>query len=133
MSTTSVILLTYKGKILLMVNNYRSPNSPQNIWGMVESRKRLSESFLDAIVRKTKEEMKIQLRNVSFLFKVEFSDGVVYFSHGKLTDDDVNCIERREGHEIWFFAPSEILKLQLAPFTDSFFAEYKSKLANLLN
>ena len=129
---TSVILLTYKCKVLLSVNDFNSENPAQNVWGMIESKKRAYESFLEPILHKIKDEMNIKLKNVSFLFKTEHEDEILYFSHGKLTDDDVNSITRKEKQEIGFYTLLEAVKLQLAPATSSLVSEHRHELEQLL-
>lgn len=130
---TSVILLTYKSKILLMVKDYRPDKKMQMSWGMIESKNNEYESFLEAIVKKTKEEIKIQLVNVTFLFKIKQNHRIVHFFHGQLTDNNVNCIERKEGYEIRFFSLKEVMELQLEQDTNDFMNTYNNKLEELLN
>lgn len=127
-----LILLTYKEKILLMIRNYVFNSGVQKIWRMIGGEKGNSESFEKAIMRKVKEEMNIKVSDIKLLLVSPSGDKNTYFYHGKLTDNNVNLIERSEGQELQFFDLKELGKLQLATSTDLFFTQNKDTVEALL-
>lgn len=122
----SLVLLTYKEKILLMIRNYVLNSGLQKIWCMVGGEKENNESFEKAIVRKIKEEMNIEINDVKLLLVVPSDSKNTYFYHGKLTDNNVNLIERAEGQELQFFDLKELGKLKLATSANLFFTQNKN-------
>lgn len=128
----SLILLTYKEKILLMIRNYVFNSGVAKIWRMIGGEKEDNESFEKSIARKIKEEMNIKINDVKLLLVVPSNDKNTYFYHGKLTDSNVNLIERSEGQELQFFDLKELDKLQLAASTNLFFARNRNTVEELL-
>jgi ADP-ribose pyrophosphatase YjhB (NUDIX family) len=128
----SLILLTYKEKILLMIRGYVFNSGLKKTWCMIGGEKKGNESFEKTIVRKVKEEMNIKIGDVKLLL-IEPSDNKnTYIFHGKLTDSNVNLIERSEGQELQFFDLKELNKLQLATSADLFFTQNKNIVEDLL-
>lgn len=128
----SLILLTYKEKILLMIRNYVFNSGVQKIWRMIGGEKGHNESFEKTITRCIKEEMNIKISTMKLLLVVPSHDKNIYFYHGKLTDNNVNLIERAEGQELQFFDLKELDKLQLAASTNLFFIQNKNTVEELL-
>ena len=128
----SLILLTYKEKILLMIRNYVFNSGVAKIWRMIGGEKENNESFEKSIARKIKEEMNIKINDVKLLLVVPSDDKDTYFYHGKLTDSNVNLIERSEGQELQFFDLKELDKLQLAASTFLFFTQNRNTVEELL-
>lgn len=128
----SLILLTYKEKILLMIRNYIFNSGAQKIWCMVGGKKGNNESFEKTIIRKIKEEMNIKISDVKFLLASPVDNKNTYFYHGKLTDNNVNFIQRSEGQELQFFDLKELDKLQLATSADLFFTKNRNIVEELL-
>jgi len=128
----SMILLTYKEKILLMIRNYVFNSGKQKIWNMIGGEKENNESCEKTIIRKIKEEMNIKINDVKFLLITPSYNRKIYFYHGKLTDNNVNSIERAEGQELQFFDLKELGKMQLAPPASLFFAQNKNVVEDLL-
>lgn len=131
-SDESLILLTYKEKILLMSWNYDFNVGVQKTWCMIGGKKEHNESFEETIIRKIKEEMNIEVNSIKFLLISPSDDKNIYFYHGKLTDNNVNYIERAEGQELQFFDLKELDKLQLATSTNFFFAQHRNAVEELL-
>lgn len=129
----SLVLLTYKDKILLMIKGYASNSTVQKIWHMIGGEKENSESFEKTILRKIKEEMNIKIADVKLILVSPSYDKNTYFYHGKLTDNNVNFMEREEGHELQFFNLKELDKLQLATSTNLFFTKHRNAVEELLN
>jgi len=128
----SLILLTYKEKILLMIRNYVFNSGIQKTWSMIGGKKENNESCEKTIIRKIKEEMNIKIADVKFLLTTSSSEKDTYFYHGKLTDDNVNFIQRSEGQELQFFDLKELGKLNLVTSADHFFAQNKNIIEGLL-
>lgn len=131
-SSESLIFLTYKEKILLMIRNYVFNSGLKKIWCMVGGKKENNESFDKTITRKIKEEMNIKISNVKLLLISPSHDSDIHFYHGKLTDNDVNLIERAEGQELQFFNLKELDKLQLASSANFFFTRHRNTVEELL-
>lgn len=131
-SSESLILLTYKEKILLMIRNYVFNSGLKKIWCMIGGKKESSESFEKTIIRKIKEEMNIQVSDVKLLLISPSFDKDIHFYHGKLTDNNVNSIERAEGQELQFFDLKELGKLQLTSSTNLFFTRHRHAIEELL-
>jgi ADP-ribose pyrophosphatase YjhB (NUDIX family) len=128
----SLILLTYKEKILLMIRDYVFNSGERKIWNMIGGKKEHNESCEKTIIRKIKEEMNIKISDVKLLLISPSDDKNTYFFHGKLTDSNVNLIERAEGQELQFFDLKELNKLKLATSADQFFTQNKTIVEDLL-
>lgn len=131
-SSESLILLTYKEKILLMIRDYVYNSGLKKIWCMIGGKKENNESYEKTITRKIKEEMNIEVRDVKLLLVSPLDDKDIHFYHGKLTDSNVNFIERAEGQELQFFNLKELDKLQLAASANLFFTQHRSAVEELL-
>lgn len=128
----SLILLTYKEKILLMIRNYVFNSGLAKIWRMIGGEKGNNESFEKTIARYIKEEMNIKISGIKLLLVAPSNDKNTYFYHGKLTDNNVNLIERSEGQELQFFDLKELDKLQLSASTNLFFIQNRNAVEELL-
>jgi ADP-ribose pyrophosphatase YjhB (NUDIX family) len=128
----SLVLLTYKEKILLMIKNYVFNSGEQKTWCMVGGEKSNNESFENTILRKIKEEMKIEIGSVKFLSIISSDNKNTYFYHGKLTDNNVNLIERSDGQELQFFDLKELNKIRLTLSAETFFSQNKNTIEELL-
>lgn len=115
-----------------MIRNHVFNSGVKKIWCMVGGEKGNSESFEKAITRCIKEEMNIEIGDVKLLSVLPTDSKNTYFFHGKLTDSNVNLIERSEGQELQFFDLKELDKLQLAASADLFFTQNKSTVEELL-
>ncbi|KKQ36904.1 MAG: hypothetical protein US55_C0049G0002 [Candidatus Levybacteria bacterium GW2011_GWC2_37_7] len=128
----SLVLLTYKEKILLMIRNYIINSGLKKTWCMIGGEKESNESCEKTIIRKIKEEMNIKINDVKLLLVASSENKDTYFYHGKLTDNNVNFIERAEGQELQFFDLKELGKLQLAASANLFFTKNKNIVEELL-
>lgn len=104
----------------------------QGTWSFIGGVKEKNESFEETITRKIKEEMNIEVNSIKFLLVSSSDDKSIYFYHGKLTDNNVNRIERAEGQELQFFNLKELDKLQLTTSTNLFFTQYWNLVEELL-
>ena len=128
----TLILLTYKEKILLMIRNYVFNSGIRKTWSMIGGKKEDNESCEKTISRKIKEEMNIKIADVKLILTTSSGDKEIYFYHGKLTDDNVNFIQRSEGQELQFFDLDELNSIQLAASADLFFTQNKNIIEGLL-
>ena len=131
-SNESMVLLTYKEKILLMIRNYVFNSGMKKTWCMIGGKKEHNESCEKTITRCIKEEMNIKISDVKFLLVAPSDNKNTYFYHGKLTDNNVNFIERAEGQELQFFDLKELDKLQLASSANLFFTQNRNIVEELL-
>ena len=131
-SCESLILITYKEKILLMIRDYDFTAGLKKVWCMVGGKKEDNESYEKTIVRKIKEDMNIEVSNVKLLLISPIGDNDIHFYHGKLTDNNVNRIQRAEGQELQFFNLKELCNLQLAASANLFFTKHRSAVEELL-
>jgi ADP-ribose pyrophosphatase YjhB (NUDIX family) len=128
----SLVLLTYKEKILLMIRDYVFNSGLQKTWSMVGGEKGVNESCEKTIIRKIKEDMNIKIKDVRFLLTTSSQDKDTYFYHGKLTDDNVNFIRRAEGQELQFFKLRELYKLRLSTSANLFFRQNRNIIEELV-
>ncbi len=110
------ILLTYKGKALLMYKSNSSIDEEKHPWCFIGGIKENKESFENAMSRRVEKETGIKIE------KVEFVSESCY--HARLTDDNVNNIERAEGQLLDFFTLKEVKKLLLSSSTAQFISKH---------
>ncbi len=115
-SSTGLILLTYKGKALLM---YKT-NSPVDVeiheWCFIGGKRDSRESFEEALSRKVEKEASIKVDEVELVSE--------NFYHARLTDDNVNQIKRGERQLLDFFTLRDMQKLHLEASTKSFISKF---------
>lgn len=127
----SLILLTYKGKVLLLLEESSPVRSASDVWSFIAATTVKKESFENAIIRQVKEEMQIHLAAVTFLSNWTYDGRKKYFFHASLTDKDVNNIQRSEARTIDFFTLKELEKVKLEPLTKLFIQKHNDLLQSL--
>lgn len=127
----SVILLTYKGKVLLLLEEIAPVRSVLDTWSFISGAKNKKESFEEAIIRQVKTEMQVQLDGVTLLSHWTYDGRKKYFYHALLSDKDVNNIQRSEARTIDFFTLKEIEKIKLEPLTRLFIEKHRKYLEDL--
>lgn len=110
------ILLTYKGKALLMYKKSSPMDEEKHAWCFIGGIKENRESFENAMSRRVEKETGIKIE------KVEFVSESCY--HARLTDDNVNKIKRAEGQLLDFFTLKELRKLFLSSTTAQFILKH---------
>lgn len=100
-----LILLTYKGKALLMNRKNSAIDEEKHPWCFISAVKEKSETFEKAIERRVEKETGIRIENIEQLSEL--------FYHADLTDDNVNKMKRAENQLLDFFNLREINKLFL--------------------
>ncbi len=114
----SLILLTYKGKALLMYKRKSVVDREKHPWSFIGGVKEKGESFENAVSRWVKKEMGITID------KIEYVSDSCY--HARLTDDNVNKIQREENQLLDFYSLKEIKKLNLSSATEQFVLKHGS-------
>lgn len=117
----SLILLTYKGKILLMTHEELNPSSSNSHWFLIGGAKHKNEKIKDAIVRIVEKETSLRLSNIASVFEQEATSGKRIFYHASLTDHQVNNIKRIDGHLLNFFSLKEAEELPQSPIIHTLF------------
>ena len=87
-------------------------------WCFIEGIKEEEESFEGALSRTVEEEMGVKIENVECVSELCY--------HAKLTDDNVNNIQRGENQLLDFFNPKELKKLHLSKPTQDFISKHSS-------
>ncbi len=115
-----------------MIRDYDLTSRLKKTWCMIGGKKENNESYEKTITRKIKEEMNIEVSTIKLLLISPLDDKDIHFYHGKLTDNNVDRIERAEGQELQFFNLKELDKLPLAISTNLFFTQHRSTVEKLL-
>jgi NADH pyrophosphatase NudC (nudix superfamily) len=113
-----LILLTYKGKVLLMHKQKSVIDEEKHPWCLIGGIKEKKESFEATLTRRVQKEAGIKIENVEFVSE--------FCYHAELTDDNVNKIQRKEHQLLDFFNPKELSKLFLSNSTQQFIADHGS-------
>jgi ADP-ribose pyrophosphatase YjhB (NUDIX family) len=114
----SLILLTYKGKVLLMHKQKNAIDQESHPWCFIGGFRQDKESFEQALSRRVEKETGIKIENVEFVSE--------FCYHANLTDDNVNKMQRAENQLLDFFTLKELNKLFLANSTESFISKHSS-------
>ncbi len=117
-TSPSLILLTYKGKVLLMHKQKSVIDEEKHPWSLVSGVKDKNESFEKAMVRRVHKEMGIKIDNIEFVSESCY--------HARLTDYHVNNIKRSENQLLDFFSLKEAKKLFLSSETAKFITNHAS-------
>lgn len=115
-SSIGLILLTYKGKALLMYKTDSPIDAKKHEWCFIGGEKNDKESFEEALLRKVEIEASIKVDGVELVSE--------NFYHARLTDDNVNQIKRGERQLLDFFTLGEMQKLHLEASTKSFISKF---------
>jgi NADH pyrophosphatase NudC (nudix superfamily) len=117
-TSPSLILLTYKGKALLMHKQKSVIDEEQHPWCFIGGTREDKESFEDALSRRVEKETGIKIENVEYLSELCY--------HARLTDDNVNKIQRAENQLLDFFTLKEVRKLFLSSLTVQFISKHSA-------
>ena len=113
-----LILLTYKGKVLLMHKQKSVIDEEKHPWSLIGGIREKKESFEKALCRRVHKEAGIKIENVQFVSE--------FCYRAELTDDNVNNIQRAENQLLDFFTPREVGKLFLSRATEEFISKHAS-------
>jgi ADP-ribose pyrophosphatase YjhB (NUDIX family) len=114
--SSSLILLTYKGKVLLMHKQKSVIDEEKHPWCLIGGIRGKKESFEQALSRRVEKETGVKIENVEFVSE--------FCYHANLTDDNVNKMQRAENQLLDFFTPRELNKLFLANSTQDFILKH---------
>lgn len=128
---TSLILLTYKGKILLFMPANDQTFIVYRPWSFIGGMRKTGESFAQTIAREVRREISIDLLSIKYISLFIDNDKRHTVYHSALTDKNVNEIQRTEGKELQFFTISEIEKLPLTSATKNLVYMHKDILQNI--
>jgi NADH pyrophosphatase NudC (nudix superfamily) len=113
---SGLILLTYKGKVLLMHKQKSVIDEEKHPWCLIGGVKTNKESFKEALSRKVEQEAGIKISNIEYIAEDYY--------HANLTDDNVNKIQRSEHQLLDFFTPRDLSKLLLTSSTQEFILKH---------
>lgn len=115
------ILLTYKGKVLLLQQDNILPTPNTNEWRFINKLIKKNTTAEKAILQEVYRETNVELENVNLLSSMQMDETMLHVFHGKLSDKHVNNIQRAEGRNLQFFSLKELQKLHMHPSTQIFF------------
>ncbi|MGA2911213.1 MAG: NUDIX domain-containing protein [Candidatus Levyibacteriota bacterium] len=116
--SAGLILLTYKGKVLLMHKQKSVIDAELHPWCLIGGIREKKESFQEALSRRVQKEAGIKIGNVEFVSE--------FCYRAELTDDNVNKIQRKEHQLLDFFTLKEADKLFLSNETAKFITKHNS-------
>jgi Zn ribbon nucleic-acid-binding protein len=117
-NSLGLILLTYKGKVLLMHKKKSVIDEENHPWCLIGGIRSNKESFEQAMSRRVEKEMGIKIENVECVSE--------NYYHARLTDDNVNKIKRMENQLLDFFTLKDLKKLFLARSTQDFISKHSA-------
>lgn len=126
-----LILLTYKGKILLLQRENIINTENTHAWHFIKKERANDASAETTIIQEVRNETQVLLDNVTLISKIIYGNTIQYLFHSQLSDKNVNNIKRGEGRLLQFFGLNELNKLQIQPSTKMFFLNDKSFFENL--
>lgn len=126
-----LILLTYKGKILLLQRENIINTQNIHAWHFIKKMRVNDAPAESAIIQEVRNETHVLLDKVTLISKVTYGNTIQYLFHSQLSDKNVNNIKRGEGRLLQFFGLNEVNKLQIQPSTKMFFLNNKTFFENL--
>lgn len=117
-SSQNLILLTYKGKVLLMHERVDPTDKANIAWTFIAESKDKSESHEKSLSKKVEKEIGVKIEDIKYI-----SDSCY---HARLTDNNVNEIVRTDGKLLDFFSPKELGKILLSYPTEEFITRHRS-------
>lgn len=132
MKNFCLILLTYKGKVLLLQKDDILHNFLENDWHFIDRYKDKHKSLETTITDEVERETNIKLDSVNLVLRVPRENRTEHLFHARLTDKQVNNIQRNDGKILQFFTLQELKKLQLHPSIAAIMSDYTSLIENLV-
>lgn len=124
----SLILLTYKGKVLLMHRNSMPSLSKISDWSFIGGVKDKNKSSEETIYRDVERETSIKLERVELVSDVLYNNSRRHFYFARLTDENVNDMKREDGQTLDFFNLRELDRLNLSASTKLFVVKHRDLL-----
>ncbi len=126
----SSVLLTYKGKILLITPDVNLETGVSvKPWSLIGGQTINKETSKQVIQRKIKSATKLDFENIELLPSKNKNRNFFYI---ELTDNQVNSIERRDNEKLEFFTLKELDKLNLNETTALLFNEYREEVEKIV-
>lgn len=122
----SLIILTYKNKVLLRLHNTDplalsiQSNSKKNVWSFLSVSREKNKTLKSSIISKVERETGIKLDGATLLLDAGTDAYNKHIFHASLNDDNVNSMHRVNGETLQFFAIKELTQLNLTDSTKSF-------------
>ncbi|HRN95856.1 MAG TPA: NUDIX hydrolase [Candidatus Levybacteria bacterium] len=118
------IILTYKGKVLVM----HTENNPlllnEVVWRFIGRNREKGKSMEETILREVEKQTGIKLSHIEFLSTIQEDTIQKHFYHGRLTDTNVNNMNRDRGQTIQFYSMRELEKIPLSSSTKKFISQH---------
>lgn len=133
----SLIILTYKNKVLLRLHNTDplalsiQSNSKKNVWSFLSVSREKNKTLKTSIIAKVERETGIKLDGATLLLDSVTDVNNKHFFHASLNDDNVNSMHREDGETLQFFALKELTQLNLTVSTKSFIENNSSMIQGL--
>jgi ADP-ribose pyrophosphatase YjhB (NUDIX family) len=94
------------------------------VWRFIGRNKEKGKSMEETILREVDRQIGIKLPKVEFLSTIKDDLTQKHFYHGKLTDTQVNNMDREKGQTIQFYSLRELEKIPLSPTTRNFINQH---------
>lgn len=120
--SSGLILLTYKNKVLLMHKQKNAIDAEKHPWSLISGVKKKKESFEEVLSKRVETETGMKIKDIEFVSE--------FYYHARLTDDNVNNIQREENQLLDFFTIKELKKLLLTNSTHAFVSKYEGLIIN---
>lgn len=127
-----VILLTYKGKVLLLSEENSLDALPCNPWKFIEKYTK-GKYAKEELIREVLKEAKIKISNVTPIFHPDATMLHEKVYYADLSDIHVNNIQRKDTSLLQFYSLKELQKLNLQDSSKHIFVKYRSVFEELLN
>ncbi len=117
MNSCNILILNQKNQFLLQLRDKKKNIKSPNHWGLFGGSKKNNETYSNCIIREVKEELNIDLKNLTFLTKLSYSFKsnkkihIKYFYFIKLNEMQIKKIKLNEGQKMKFFQYNQIFKL----------------------
>jgi len=129
----SLVILGYKGEILLILRDNKSDIVSPNHWSIPGGTKEPDESFEKCAKREIKEELQINLENLSFVVELKYLDRYKKLYYSSLSENQVKEIHLTEGQRYDFFTADDAKTLLLARSTKMFFDSHSNLIKDKLS
>lgn len=130
---STVILLKYKGKILLMLKGNHPVYANTKPWEFIETNKKAHKSLEESIIQKVEEETNMKLAKIQLVSSQQHNLRNTYFYQAALTDDNVNAINRKGDQSLDFYSFKDMENLPFTETTQLFIDLHKELLKTVSN
>jgi 8-oxo-dGTP diphosphatase len=125
-------IITYKGKVLLVLRDNKPEIKFPNYWGMIGGRIEPGETPEQALIREIKEEINVDVTNPTYIapYSLDPQNQSEIF-HITLDDNQMHSIKLGdEGQELRFFSLDELETLCVTPDVTFFLKNFTQILKN---